>query len=37
VDSTDNIILKVDNTTAGYSEIDILHDVSMVMPETKKG
>ena len=29
--STDNIILKVDNTTAGYSEIDILHDVSIVL------
>jgi ABC-type branched-subunit amino acid transport system ATPase component len=33
VDSTDNIILKVDNTTAGYSEIDILHDVSMVLED----
>ncbi len=31
MDSTDNIILKVHDTTAGYSEIDILHDVSIVL------
>jgi ABC-type branched-subunit amino acid transport system ATPase component len=29
VDSTDNSILKVEAITAGYSEIDILHDVSI--------
>ena len=31
MDNTDNIILKVDNTTAGYSEIDILHDISITL------
>lgn len=29
--STDNLILKVDNTTVGYSEIDILHGVSITL------
>lgn len=32
--STDNIILKAEGITAGYSEIDILHDVSI---QVKKG
>jgi ABC-type branched-subunit amino acid transport system ATPase component len=31
VGSTDNIILKVDRTTVGYSELDILHDVSLFL------
>ncbi len=29
--STENLILKVEGATAGYSEIDILHDVSIVL------
>ncbi len=29
--STENSILKVEGATAGYSEIDILHDVSIVL------
>jgi ABC-type branched-subunit amino acid transport system ATPase component len=33
VDSTDNIILRVECITAGYSEIDILHDVSIRVKE----
>jgi ABC-type branched-subunit amino acid transport system ATPase component len=31
VGSTENLILKVEGATAGYSEIDILHDVSIVL------
>ena len=34
MDSTDNIILKAECITAGYSEIDILHDVSI---QVKRG
>ena len=29
--STENLILKVEGATVGYSEIDILHDVSIVL------
>jgi ABC-type branched-subunit amino acid transport system ATPase component len=31
VGSTENFILKVEGATVGYSEIDILHDVSIVL------
>ena len=31
VDKTDNHILRVDNVTVGYSKIDILHDVSLLL------
>ena len=31
VDSTDNHILKVENVTVGYSKIDILHDVDLLL------
>jgi len=31
VGSTDNLILKVEDTTVGYSEIDILHGVSITL------
>ena len=31
MDSTDNHILKVENVTVGYSKIDILHDVDLLL------
>ncbi len=31
MDSTENLILRVEDTTVGYSEIDILHDVSITL------
>jgi ABC-type branched-subunit amino acid transport system ATPase component len=31
VDRTDNYILRVDNVTVGYSKIDILHDVDLLL------
>jgi branched-chain amino acid transport system ATP-binding protein/neutral amino acid transport system ATP-binding protein len=31
VDSTDNVILKVEDITVGYSKIDILHDVDLLL------
>jgi len=31
VDSTDNIILKVEHVTVGYSKIDILHNVELML------
>ncbi len=31
VDSTDNVILKVEDVTVGYSKIDILHDVDLLL------
>jgi ABC-type branched-subunit amino acid transport system ATPase component len=34
VDKTDNHILRVDNITVGYSKVDILHDVDLIL---KKG
>jgi len=31
VDSTDNVILKIKDITVGYSKIDILHDVDLLL------
>jgi len=33
VDNTDKTILKVDTVTVGYSKIDILHDVNLLLKE----
>ena len=31
MDSTDNVILKVEDITVGYSKTDILHDVDLLL------